>query len=112
MTHDRILIDINTIISVFVIIKFINQSIIFKHFYLPQIYHSFHAEVREYKQHWWRCDGICKNVAPYFGWVKRSMNRAPGPNDGWFESHKNTCGGKFTKVKEPENYINKKSQKS
>uniref|UniRef100_F1LEW7 Zinc finger RAD18 domain-containing protein n=1 Tax=Ascaris suum TaxID=6253 RepID=F1LEW7_ASCSU len=24
------------------------------------IYHSFHAEVASYRQHWWRCDGPCR----------------------------------------------------
>merc|ERR1712142_783025 len=35
--------------------------------------------------------------------VKRAMNRAPGPNDNWWSQHQNTCGGTYTKVKEPEN---------
>ena len=37
------------------------------------------------------------------------MNRAPGPNDNWWREHSLTCGGKFTKVKEPENYRQKNS---
>ncbi|KAI6207317.1 Protein of unknown function SprT domain containing protein [Aphelenchoides fujianensis] len=80
------------------------------------IYHSFHDEVRLYKTHCksrppsrsssecsgWRCDGSCRMRAPYFGWVKRTMNRAPGPTDFWFDSHQRACGGTFVKVKEPE----------
>ncbi|KAK0412001.1 hypothetical protein QR680_005973 [Steinernema hermaphroditum] len=66
------------------------------------IYHSFHAEVALYKQHHWRCEGPCRNRPPFYGWVKRATNRAPGPSDRWFNQHQTTCGGKFTKVKEPE----------
>lgn len=39
------------------------------------------------------------------------MNRAPGPNDTWFEEHRRTCGGHFTKVKEPEGYGLKKGKR-
>lgn len=37
------------------------------------------------------------------------MNRAPGPNDNWWAQHEATCGGKFIKVKEPEDSKKKKS---
>ncbi|OXU24835.1 hypothetical protein TSAR_007959, partial [Trichomalopsis sarcophagae] len=66
------------------------------------IYHSFHEEVRLYQQHWWRCNGPCQKRAPYFGTVRRAMNRAPGPSDFWWKEHQLTCGGQFIKVKEPE----------
>ncbi|KAM9354434.1 DNA-dependent metalloprotease SPRTN [Pholidichthys leucotaenia] len=68
------------------------------------VYHSFHDEVDLYRQHWWRCDGPCQNRRPYFGYVKRAMNRAPSSLDPWWNDHKMTCGGTFTKVKEPEGY--------
>ncbi|XP_042359382.1 DNA-dependent metalloprotease SPRTN [Plectropomus leopardus] len=68
------------------------------------IYHSFHDEVDVYRQHWWRCDGPCQNRRPYFGYVKRAMNRAPSAQDPWWEDHKRSCGGTYTKVKEPEGY--------
>ncbi|KAI3364097.1 hypothetical protein L3Q82_010922 [Scortum barcoo] len=68
------------------------------------IYHSFHDEVDVYRQHWWRCDGPCQNRKPYFGYVKRAMNRAPSSQDPWWEDHRRTCGGTYTKVKEPEGY--------
>ncbi|XP_014258822.1 sprT-like domain-containing protein Spartan [Cimex lectularius] len=76
------------------------------------IYHSFHDEVRVYKTHWWRCDGVCRDQKPFYGMVKRSMNRAPGPNDFWFADHQARCGGKFIKIKEPEGFKsrNKKSK--
>ncbi|MCJ8749935.1 hypothetical protein PDJAM_G00193280 [Pangasius djambal] len=68
------------------------------------IYHSFHDEVDVYRQHWWRCNGPCQNRRPFFGYVKRAMNRAPSDKDPWWGDHRRTCGGTFTKIKEPENY--------
>ncbi|XP_067009926.2 DNA-dependent metalloprotease dvc-1 [Anabrus simplex] len=73
------------------------------------VYHSFHAEVKLYQQHWWRCDGPCHKRPPFFGMVKRAMNRAPGPADFWWAQHQATCGGKFVKVREPEGYSKKQS---
>uniref|UniRef100_A0A3B3ZJA7 DNA-dependent metalloprotease SPRTN n=1 Tax=Periophthalmus magnuspinnatus TaxID=409849 RepID=A0A3B3ZJA7_9GOBI len=75
------------------------------------IYHSFHDEVDVYRQHWWRCNGPCQNRKPYFGYVKRAMNRAPSHLDPWWEDHRRTCGGTYTKVKEPEGYGKKKASK-
>jgi predicted SprT family Zn-dependent metalloprotease len=72
------------------------------------IYHSFHDEVNYQRQHVWRCDGVCRTMKPFFGYVKRSMNRAPGPNDLWWANHKSTCSGKFEKVSEPESFAAKK----
>ena len=40
------------------------------------------------------------------------MNRAPSPRDTWWADHERTCGGKYTKIKEPENYGAKKGSKS
>ncbi|XP_076176985.1 DNA-dependent metalloprotease SPRTN isoform X2 [Ptiloglossa arizonensis] len=74
------------------------------------IYHSFHDEVKLYKQHWWRCNGPCQKRPPYFGTVRRAMNRAPGPNDFWWKEHQQTCGGQFIKIKEPENFKAKTSK--
>ncbi|NXC34712.1 SPRTN protein, partial [Campylorhamphus procurvoides] len=73
------------------------------------VYHNFHDEVDLYRQHWWRCNGPCQNRGPYFGYVKRSMNRAPSAHDFWWDDHQQTCGGTFTKVKEPEK-VSKKSK--
>uniref|UniRef100_A0A3Q2PL30 DNA-dependent metalloprotease SPRTN n=1 Tax=Fundulus heteroclitus TaxID=8078 RepID=A0A3Q2PL30_FUNHE len=75
------------------------------------IYHSFHDEVDVYRQHWWRCSGPCQSRKPYFGYVKRAMNRAPSSLDPWWEDHKRSCGGTYTKVKEPEGYASKKRKK-
>ena len=66
------------------------------------VYHTFHDEVNLYKQHWWRCNGICQDRSPFFGYVKRTSNRAPGPNDQWWGQHMRNCGGTFMKIKEPE----------
>ncbi|XP_061173844.1 protein pellino-like [Saccostrea echinata] len=74
------------------------------------VYHTFHDEVAEYRQHWWRCNGPCQSRKPYFGYVKRAMNRPPGPRDPWFRDHQNSCNGTFIKVKEPENYGKKKKK--
>ncbi|XP_013179229.1 PREDICTED: sprT-like domain-containing protein Spartan [Papilio xuthus] len=65
------------------------------------IYHDFHDEVELYQTHWWRCNGPCQKQKPYFGVVRRSANRAPGPNDYWWSRHQKTCGGTFVKIKEP-----------
>lgn len=72
------------------------------------IYHDFNDEVKLYQTHWWRCNGPCQYRQPYFGIVKRSSNRAPGPNDYWWKDHKRRCSGTFIKIKEPE----KKSKKA
>ncbi|KFV73674.1 SprT-like domain-containing protein Spartan, partial [Struthio camelus australis] len=76
------------------------------------IYHNFHDEVDLYRQHWWRCNGPCQYRKPYFGYVKRSMNRAPSARDFWWVEHQETCGGTFTKVKEPENFSKKAKEKT
>ncbi|XP_065591920.1 DNA-dependent metalloprotease SPRTN [Cyrtonyx montezumae] len=76
------------------------------------IYHNFHDEVDSYRQHWWRCNGPCQYRRPYFGYVKRSMNRAPSARDFWWAEHQENCGGTFTKVKEPENFSKKHKEKT
>ena len=38
------------------------------------------------------------------------MNRAPSKNDTWWAEHQRTCGGSYTKVKEPEDYGKKKTK--
>jgi len=74
------------------------------------VYHSFHDEVELYKKHWWRCDGVCRNQKPYYGYIKRTSNRAPSKNDFWWNQHVNNCGGKFIKIKEPEKTEKKKTK--
>lgn len=66
------------------------------------IYHSFADEVRHCQQHVWRCTGKCQEWPPYFGWVRRAMNRAPQPADRWFAEHQQKCGGSFIKVQGPD----------
>ena len=51
------------------------------------IYHEWHEETDYYKKHIWRCTGPCRTRRPYFGFVKRVSNRAPGPNDRWWTKH-------------------------
>ncbi|XP_061609888.1 DNA-dependent metalloprotease SPRTN isoform X1 [Phyllopteryx taeniolatus] len=75
------------------------------------VYHNFNDEVDVYRQHWWRCDGPCQTRKPYFGFVKRAMNRAPSALDPWWGDHQRTCGGNYAKVKEPEGYGKKEAKK-
>ena len=72
------------------------------------VYHSFHGEVDHLKKHVWRCTGPCRLRPPYFGWVKRAMNRPPQPADSWYSMHAATCTGRFVKV-EGDVFIGKKS---
>jgi hypothetical protein len=65
------------------------------------IYHTFHDEVESYRTHVWQCDGPCRTRPPYFGLVKRSMNRPPGKSDTWWARHEIECGGTYTKTQEP-----------
>jgi hypothetical protein len=69
--------------------------------YEVTIYHTFHDEVDSYRTHVWQCDGLCKSQPPYFGLVKRSMNRAPGKGDTWWARHEAECRGTYTKIQEP-----------
>lgn len=66
------------------------------------VYHTFHDEVNLYKTHVWRCNGICQHRKPFFGYVKRTANRAPGPNDLWWKQHQTSCGGYYEKISAPE----------
>ncbi|KAG2235926.1 hypothetical protein INT48_008229 [Thamnidium elegans] len=65
------------------------------------VYHNFHNEVDYYLTHIWQCNGVCKTRPPYFGLVKRSMNRPPQPADTWYNEHQLTCGGTYTKTASP-----------
>lgn len=69
--------------------------------YEVTIYHTFHDEVDSYRTHVWQCDGPCKIQPPFFGQVKRSMNRVPGKSDTWWARHEAECGGTYTKMSEP-----------
>ncbi|KMZ98339.1 hypothetical protein PVNG_03480 [Plasmodium vivax North Korean] len=66
------------------------------------IYHSFHKEVNFYRNHVWRCTGVCRTYPPHFGYVKRSMNRPPGPKEKWWRRHSSYCRGNFVKVEDAE----------
>ncbi|KZM21206.1 DNA binding [Ascochyta rabiei] len=69
--------------------------------YEVTIYHTFHDEVDSYRTHVWQCNGPCKSQPPFFGQVKRSMNRPPGKGDTWWSRHDAECGGTYTKISEP-----------
>ncbi|KAG4077693.1 hypothetical protein HA402_015736 [Bradysia odoriphaga] len=66
------------------------------------VYHTFIDEVNFYKTHIWRCNGICQHRGPFFGYVRRTSNRAPGANDQWWAHHQEQCGGTFLKVSQPD----------
>lgn len=66
------------------------------------VFHNFHDEVDLYRKHIWKCDGICQSRPPFYGYVKRSMNRRPQPADHWFSEHQRTCGGTFVKISGPD----------
>jgi predicted SprT family Zn-dependent metalloprotease len=76
------------------------------------VYHTFHDEVNAARQHVWRCTGSCRTAPPFYGYVKRSMNRAPGKNDTWWAQHQSKCSGTFEKVAEPESFKAKQAGKS
>lgn len=65
------------------------------------IYHSFNDAVDYYRRHIWRCNGVCRFRPPWYGYLKRSMNRSPGPTDFWWAEHQTTCGGIYEKISEP-----------
>nr|POE71831.1 isoform 2 of sprt-like domain-containing protein spartan [Quercus suber] len=69
--------------------------------YRITVFHTFHDEVDSYRTHVWRCEGPCTTQPPFFGLVKRSMNRAPGKGDSWWQKHQEECGGSFSKISNP-----------
>ncbi len=68
-------------------------------------------QVKLYRQHWWKCNGPCQKRPPFYGIVRRAINRAPSSRDPWWSNHVTSCGGTFMKIKEPEGYSEKKSRK-
>ncbi|KAJ2950233.1 hypothetical protein O0L34_g11595 [Tuta absoluta] len=75
------------------------------------IYHDFHDEVKLYQNHVWRCNGPCQQRRPYFGIVRKTAKRPPGPKDYWWENHRRYCGGTYIKIKEPEKPAPKNAKK-
>ncbi|UKK02734.1 hypothetical protein MACK_002831 [Theileria orientalis] len=73
------------------------------------VFHEFHDEVDYLRKHIWRCNGPCRLRPPYFGYIKRSRNLAPGPRDFWWERHRSSCDGEFIKISGNSN-INTKSR--
>ncbi|KAI9847079.1 MAG: hypothetical protein M1837_003197 [Sclerophora amabilis] len=69
--------------------------------YHVTVFHTFHDEVDSYRAHIWQCSGPCCLIPPYFGLVKRAMNRPPGKSDTWYQRHQEDCGGEWTKIAEP-----------
>lgn len=44
--------------------------------------------------------------------MRRTANRAPGPNDQWWVTHHDQCGGTFLKVSEPDPVERKRKGKT
>lgn len=87
------------------------------------VYHNFHNEVNHYRKHIWRCtvcvtlyifllQGDCRLKPPYFGYIKRSRNIAPGPRDRWWRNHAINCGGTFVKLGESASYATRRVNKA
>ncbi|KAF8821157.1 SprT domain-containing protein [Cardiosporidium cionae] len=76
------------------------------------VFHNFGDEVDYYRKHIWRCDGPCRYRSPYFGFVKRAMNRPPGKYDFWWNQHQLDCGGSYAKISEPVQPIKLKKGKA
>lgn len=76
------------------------------------VYHNFSEEVKYYKQHIWRCNGRCSKNPPFFGLVRRAMNRKPQKADSWFAYHQMTCGGEFIKIGSPSDERNSPTPKN
>ena len=75
------------------------------------VYHNFIDEVEYYTKYVWRCDGKCRNEAPYFGYVRRQVNRPPQKADRWWDEHEKKCGGKFVRIKPTEEEIENEKKK-
>lgn len=60
--------------------------------------HTFNEEVKFYQKYRWRCSGPCREKPPFYGWVNRSMNRAPSSKDWWYSKHQQDCGGDFIMI--------------
>ncbi|CAL5223634.1 g6178 [Coccomyxa viridis] len=84
--------------------------------YKLDVYHTFHAEVREHQKHHWRCQR-CGDF------IQRAMNRPPQEADCrarlgascmdtkcHYHVHKKGCGGIYIKVAEPEGFGEKQKK--
>lgn len=49
----------------------------------------------------YRCDGPCIARRPYYGILRRAIERPPGPTDRWWARHEQECGGTFHKIEGP-----------
>ncbi|XP_045584641.2 DNA-dependent metalloprotease SPRTN isoform X1 [Procambarus clarkii] len=65
------------------------------------IYHNFRREVDKFRIHVYRCDGPCTTRRPFFGILRRAIERPPGPSDKWWARHQQECGGTFHKIEGP-----------
>lgn len=54
------------------------------------------------RQYWWRCNGICQDRGPFFGFVQTETASSPDNEVQWYAKHQELCGGTFMKIKGPE----------
>lgn len=69
--------------------------------------HNFQLESYSYYKHNWRCDGLCRQQPPKFGWFRSPKEQSPGERNTrshrrWWEKHQDTCGGTFWKLNQIE----------
>ena len=55
-------------------------------------------QVIHYRPYWWRCNGPCVKLPPYFGIVRCAIDRDPSSTDKWWSIHQRQCNGQFTKI--------------
>ena len=75
------------------------------------VYHNFLDEVEYYTKYVWRCNGKCRNQPPFFGYVKRQVNRPPQKADKWWSQHEKNCGGMFERIKPTDKEIENEKKK-
>ncbi|XP_049788287.1 DNA-dependent metalloprotease dvc-1-like [Schistocerca cancellata] len=63
-------------------------------------FHHFYEEVHFCRQHWYQCDGPCRQRRPCLA-TKRHKRCPPWPRDLNSQQHKQLCGGTFRKVRGP-----------
>lgn len=69
------------------------------------ITHSYHEAVKALQTYVWRCDGVCRSQAAFnYGFVKRSVNRAPSSKDIFYSRHARLCDGQFKQITAGQEY--------
>lgn len=64
--------------------------------------HTFH-ELHNDERYIWKCNGSCNKFKPFYGLIRRTTNRPPGPEDSFYSEHEKHCNGTFIKIFDREN---------